>query len=224
MTERITTFGVHHAEGGVWFLEQNTSSNALGIRLQSPFHHVRPNKCNHRMSVISSEEEFSLPDNLLLREMLPTPKDQDGAIPFFVNSPSLMTDVGKLSRLTSPVSVSEVVRPIWAKNLTQSLKDLETSNVQPLVLVGVGVQHIDQLRRLCEAAIYLPRKLIFVGGQDVIPYPPIVKIPTTGAPLPNYNWADFGNWYLSKWMRGDFNVKTVPNTRRGLRHQTQAFS
>ena len=86
----VSYYGVHWAEGGIAFLEQEKGgSNTLGLKEKSPFVVVAPQKnkrCNHLIPLATPNpdpvhwEAFKgiLEQDELAKAMLPTPKTGTG--------------------------------------------------------------------------------------------------------------------------------------------------
>lgn len=201
MTEIVAHWGAHDA-GGVWFLEQaEGGSNALGLSLGSPFQ-VRPvgkAACNHAIKLTAPSRQPPC-DDVLIRQMAPIPK-RDGQVAYFVDNGRVLPAVSILARLSSPIA--GIVRPYWTKRQSEWVKELETTNVQPLVLTGIEPKHTHSIVALVQAAAFMPRRLVLVGR-------PIAKAPLLARVAfdppdypPDLPWEEIGADLLGRWMRGD---------------------
>lgn len=211
MPEVVTHYGAHNAEG-IWFLEQTEGgSNALGLSIPSPFRvkPVRKTICNHNIPLYarpgeSDVERFQLlASHPLVREMLPVPK-RGPAVPFFVDEGWLTPALAALGRMSSPTH--GIVRPLWTEHIGVWLKELETTNCQPLVLTGVEPRNTSTIHRLAQASTTLPRRLILAGSSTVGVVPNLIEkavpAPLDVSQLEDLPLDKLGGWYLSHWMRG----------------------
>lgn len=211
MSEVVTHYGVHNAEG-IWFLEQTEGGcNALGLSVPSPFRvkPIRKTTCNHSIPLyarpghLDVERFQKLADHPLVQHMLPIPKP-GSVVPFFVDEGWLTPALAALSRLSSPIQ--GVVRPLWTEHIGVWLKELETTNCQPLVLTGVEPRNTATIHRLAQASATLPRRLILAGSSMVGVVPnlieKIVPSPLDVSQLEDLPLDKLGGWYLSHWMRG----------------------
>lgn len=203
MTEIVAHWGVHDAEG-IRFLEQAESTNALGLSIPSPFRVrlTRKSICNHNIPLhltLDQGVRFLL-DHNLVRVMLPLPKTDEKVI-YFVDEGWVTPVLATLQRLSSPVA--GIVRPYWQRRTSEWMPELETTNVQPLVLTGIEPRHTPHIRRLAQAAAGLPRRLVLVGHAGTGTYPPIEKVRPEPIELPNVSWEEIGGAVLAEWMRGN---------------------
>lgn len=221
MTEIVTHYGVHWAHGGIAFLEQDQprgGANALGMREKSPFR-VQPLKrtmrCNHRIPLAApNPDETQLQFFLelvekdeLVRAMLPIPKLDQGV--YFLASEEqerLELPLVFLSKMSSPIT--SVVMPIWMMTLQQIMDQLQVTNVQPLVLIGITAEHTRTISQAAKAAAVSPRTLVMVGATDVVAPPTVRKIKTSITDWPNTElallpWDVFGAWACRKAMRNE---------------------
>lgn len=206
MTEAVSHWGVHDA-GGIWFLEQTEGgSNALGLSLNSPFtvRPVRKCACNHTIKLIhpAGAREIRHTDicgDPLVRELAPIPK-RDGGVTYFVDNGRVIPAAATLARLSSPVS--NIVKPFWAKKPSEWLPELETTNVQPLVLTGIEPRHTRWIASFVSAVAPLPRRLVLVG-QTIASIPGVNRVTFSPPEYPDLPWEDIGGWLLGRWMRGE---------------------
>lgn len=217
-TSTVTHYGVHWAPGRLAYLHQGRgANNAVGVREHSPFE-VRTARrwiCNHlialnavnsaRGHLVKFEELIS--KNPLVRFMLPVPKGE-GASSALFRSESHERDllqVALLLKMSSPIKL-----PVFWANVanTQTLvSELGMTNVQPLVLAGVGVEHLRLARDVCREAALSPRRLLVMARPDVA-----LPGETDGrhlfeqdevdlAALP---WETLGSLVLRAYMRDEF--------------------
>ena len=174
-------YGIHTAPGGINFLEQSlekSGSNAVGLREKSPFK-VKPGKskfCNHLipLTVPSPQDvhiEFfeRLKDDPLVQAMLPVPKQRTNSWFIDDSNENILLYIICLSRMSSPVNPT--VYPIWQLTLNQIIEELQTTNVQPLVLTDINSEHTDLIQKLAKSAPIQPRKLVLVGDKFTVVSP-----------------------------------------------------
>jgi hypothetical protein len=218
----VSHYGIHWASNGLAWLEQGRSGvNAMGLREVSPFIVRAPKRkiCNHLIALNAFNParphlvafENLLRSNSLMRFMLPLPKNVDPETPSGVTV--LRGDVDYL-RLTLLAKMSSPIKPpfLWMNMASQALimNELEATNVQPLVLMGVQAKHTAMIRDIAaQAAMVSPRRLLIVADQDVPINLPghdsqhlLSQHPADLAALP---WESLGAIVTRAYMRNEWN-------------------
>ena len=166
-TSTVTHYGVHWAPGKLAYLHQGRgATNAVGVREPSPFE-VRTARrwmCNHlvALNAVNSARghlmKFEEPSskNPLVRFMLPVPKG-DAASSALFRSEAHERD---LLQVTLLLKMSSLIKlPVfWANvaNTATLVSELGMTNLQPLMLAGVGVEHTAMARDVCREAALSP--------------------------------------------------------------------
>jgi hypothetical protein len=175
MGTEVAHYGIHWAPGKIAFLQQGRNgTNAIGLKTSSPFevkprrrattcnHLIAPNATNPARGHLTAFQNLVL-ENSLVRFMLPVPKsDTETGVGVISDLDVFYTTL--LLKMSSPVKLPV----IWASlaNPVSILAELESTNVQPLVLSGVTVRTLAMARDLAQAARTLPRKLLIVTDAD----------------------------------------------------------
>ena len=223
----VPYFGVHRTPAGIAFLMQATGGKSVtGIKLDCPFavKTIKAWYCNHNFSLhhpVPARAHLNLFRELvihndLVRFMLPLPGEGVAVIGTHTPSRHLLRLV-MLTKMTSPVR-----EPIlWLKGTSMAhiLSELEMTNVQPLILMGVEIEDTDKVQMIIQIAATKPRRLLVVSNPDV-PINP--KIDTNGfftqdiTELALLPWEQLGAIVLRAWMRGEwtgtwFSREMIPN-------------
>jgi hypothetical protein len=217
MNNIVTHFGVHWDDTGVAFLMQGRgSTNALGLRKGPPFEVKLPSRagthCNHQIPLsapIPNNHHWDWFEGIskdpLVEAMLPIPKTADGLY-FLKDTKAGLTDlVAMLSRMSSPIY--STVKFAWNVTEKAILKELEQSNIQPLILVGVTPKHSAMIDQISKAIAHYPRKLILIAEPDVIPPSNAEEIETDlkmNINLTTLPWETIGARVVIKWMRREW--------------------
>lgn len=246
MSIDVESFGVHWTPDGLSWLQQGRGGvNALGLREVSPFR-VRSRKpCNHLIPLNAFNParshltyfETLIRSNGLVRFMLPLPKEADAENPSgvaLIRSQDLKID---LLRLTLLAKMSSPIRPpfAWA-NISSPASvraELDSTNVQPMILMGVNSRHTSAVADIARQASTSIRKLLLVCEPDV-PLPSVSELdslhfraqqPADLAALP---WETLGAIVLRAYMRGEwdglwFTREPIPaNETKSVRPTTPA--
>lgn len=218
----VPHYGIHWSDQRVAFLMQGRGgTNAIGLRERPPFNVRLPGgarHCNHQIPLANPVPNdyhwdyfIELLDDPLVRAMLPTPK-VDGGVYFLEDeNDSLVSLLVYLSKLSSPIY--NVVIPVWTLTVDAIIKELQMTNVQPMVITQLEAKHSDVLAQVAKAAVYAPRKVLFSGKGDVV-VPPAVKRITTQLNSGKYDvndlamlpWESLGATVIRKYMRGEWNT------------------
>lgn len=220
-TQQVSYYGVHWAPGKIAFLQQGrpNGANALGVKEPSPFfvRTARRWSCNHLISLnaLNSAQqhltafEALVSRNNLARFMLPIPKEEGCGLGVLRSSrhDDELLNLTLLLKLSSPIKM-----PVfWANtsSVVTLMSELNMTNVQPLVLMGVEAQHTDLVRDLHRASLLAPRKLLVVAKDDV-PIPSSLYL--SGAhmmaqdeiDLAALPWETLGGMVLRAYMRQEW--------------------
>lgn len=219
----VSHYGLHWTDEDVAFLEQGRSgTNAVGLRMKSPFKVQLPTKkrhCNHQIALNApTPSDFhwdylsQLATDQLVRAMLPIPK-QDAGVYWLEETLGIEDALASLSRLSAPIH--PVVIPMWMMRGPDNLIDeLHATNIQPLVLTGVEPKHSSLIADVAKATTILPRRLILIGKADVIVPREAQRISTivTDPDLINPQdfstlpWEQLGAAVVRKFMRRELNL------------------
>jgi hypothetical protein len=195
MPEVVSHYGLHDA-GGIWFLEQEGGGKtALPISVASPFRVRSKLPCPHGIRVPRQTSDEVLPDHPLITVMSPVPTPHRVYFLRQQHAPA----VAELTRLCSPTA--SICHPVWSQQLRTLANLLQVTNVAPLVLTGLGLTHLGMTRKLVQAALISPRRLVLVGddtaiapaGAKVIDAPVLTGI--SDLPL-----EELGAQLLTEWM------------------------
>jgi hypothetical protein len=218
----VAHYGIHADEIGVMFLEQGRgSTNAVGLNKKSGLVVKLPSgkkHCNHMIPLsipVPADQHWdafaALLDDPLVRAMLPIPK-ADGGVYFVETQPNLDQVLVLLSKMSSPIH--NIVVPAWMLTPQAIVTELQSTNVQPFVIVGVEPQHSQMLSQVAQAAPFLPRKVVFVGTSDVIVPPNVQRLKTKlasqayqMADLMVLPWEALGAVVVRKFMRKEWSAK-----------------
>ena len=212
-------------------MQATGGKSVTGLKLDCPFVVKTPKRwhCNHNFSLhapVPPRAHLNLfrelvVHNELVRFMLPLPGEGVAVIGSQIPSKHLLRIV-MLTKMTSPVR-----EPIlWLKGTSMAhiLSELEMTNVQPLVLMGVEVEDTDKARTIIQIAATKPRRLLVVSNPDV-PLNP--RIDTNGfftqdiTELALLPWEQLGAIVLRAWMRHEwtgtwFTKEPFPNDERKI--------
>ena len=224
-------FGIHTTPHGISFLEQQktprpgstkrepTATNALGTNLISPFR-VRPigevRHCPHDIRINEAApaghhwERFCelVEDDPLLQALLPVPRVPNRLL-FTYQWPNYAEVLALLSKMSAPLE--PCVKTIYNITARQVASQLEITNLSPLVLTDATSGHIDKLVMMAAGARGLPRNLIVIGRDQMIP-PPAFKVVETKlaklelAELIELPWERIGGSVTRKVMRGEWKI------------------
>lgn len=175
-----------HWEGDIAFLLQGDKiQTAFDFEVPCPFDIVKGN-CNHRIDLRQAVTSSRLPArDPLVRAMSPVPKTPGEPAAFFADS-DLNIILATLARMSSPLKLP--IAPLWSLSPQKIIRELGSTNVQPLVLTGVRSIDRKDLDRVLEASPLLPRRLVLLGRSDVVLRPEAIRLDHT---LGEVNIADF---------------------------------
>lgn len=224
MAQEVQHWGIHWAPDDVaWLLQARGGMPAFFMKgVDCPFF-VRktPTRiCNHLMApnnpnpAREHQEMFRrlVEEDEVVRLMLPLPKDavvdaNKGVALLRTDMPDdMQTRLVNLSRMSSPIRT-----PILWMGLTQPreiLRQLEQTNVQPLVLMGVKPEHANGLLDVARQATHLPRRLLLVA-DPMTPWrgAEIVSKALTKVNLNDLTalpWESLGGMVLKGYMRREW--------------------
>jgi hypothetical protein len=173
-----------HSEGSVtWLVQGRKGSNFVGLKAYCPFQ-TTGGMCNHMVPTAAPVPDRVHWDNWmrvfndpLVQAMLPIPKPL-GQNLFYVDDPydDLGFYLATLSRLSSPIK--QIIKPTWLLKAKALETELQTSNIQPLVLVQTDQKSQAIVDTIGKLALYMPRPVIFTGKSEVVVHAPIQRIKT----------------------------------------------
>jgi hypothetical protein len=239
MDNIVSHYGIHWDSGGVAWLHQGRGgTNAWGLKEKSPFTVRLPSRqihCNHMIQLSASVPNdhhwqifAQMLDDALVRAFLPTPK-ADGGVYYVENlgaEQALILAV--LAKMSSPIY--SIVNPMWTLTPTAILQQMQNTNVQPFVITDVAAKDSETVSQLAKAAVYAPRKLVFVGANDVVLNPSVKRLKTeitkySTPDLVSLPWETLGATTCKLYMRKEFNANPEGsyvdvNKKAGTRHAT----
>lgn len=195
-------YGVHWADDGISYLHQGgEGENAVGIPDPSPFVVTQRRPCNHHIQ-LSDSSTVTIPDEVmsdpLVRALAPIPHLRQ-KIFFIEHEPLAWEAIGALCWMSNPIKTP--VLPIWHRGKVD-LKELEATNVQPLIVAQLTPKHGGIIKELAEVSYLMPRTILLVGNQDVVVPQPVIRIKTNlrrnDLRLP---WRRGGAFMLKSYMR-----------------------
>jgi hypothetical protein len=165
---KFDRYGIHWVEGDIALLvQQNRVDHVLCINMDFDVTvKVRRQglSCPHNIHL--NDSAGFLPNDTLVGAMLPLPKTLGSPAIHVEDTTENRQLVQRLLRLSStPVSGS--MRPLWMGNDKWNADALSLTNISPLVLYGVTNDHMWLARKILDASLYLPRRLIFMGPPEV---------------------------------------------------------
>lgn len=179
----VNSYGLHMDGAVTWLVQGRGGQNFVGLRGNCPFR-VSGGMCNHLIPAaapipdrIHWENWLKVSLDPLVQAMLPLPREPlERAV--FVEDPhdQIGLYVTSLTRLSSPIN--GLVKPAWMVKVKELEKEMQLSNIQPLVIVQVTSRQqvvVDAINRMVP---YFPRPVVLIGGNDVVVRPPIKRIET----------------------------------------------
>lgn len=183
MTQIVENYGLHWDGAVAWLVQGRKGNNFVGLKGSCPFE-VNGGMCNHMVPAaapvpdrIHWETFMEVFPDPLVRAMLPIPHPVGEGV-FYVEDPndSLAFYLTNLSRLSSPIR--NIIRPAWMMKMQQLEKELNTTNIQPLILTQVDQKSQSLVDTIGKLSMYVARPVILVGRPEVITRPPIQRIRT----------------------------------------------
>ncbi len=176
-------YGVHWDESVAWLVQGRKGNNFVGLKQQCPFR-VNAGMCNHNFPIAAP-----VPDRIhwdlwtkifpdpLVQAMLPIPHEP-GKNVFFIEDPYNDLDqyIANLARLSSPLK--SIIKPAWTVKVKALEKELNASNVQPLVLVQATQKCQEVVDTIGQLASFSSRTVVIIGSPEVVVSPPIQRIKT----------------------------------------------
>lgn len=184
MTEQrqISSYGLHWDGSVAWLCQGRGGNNFIGLKAQCPFFVPGRMMCNHLVppaapvpDPLQWEAFMKFFPDPLTQAMLPIP-NVPGQNLFFVPDPhdDLGLYLSNLSRLSSPITPT--VRPIWTVKIKELEKEMNASNIQPLVLVQADQKQQEIVDTLAQMATYSARTVIVTGRSEVVASAPFQRI------------------------------------------------
>lgn len=199
MTMRLDHYGLHYLEGDIALLVQETGvSHVLGFPMDFPVE-VRKQRrgvnCPHRIN-LDEAEEFALPEDELVRAMLPVPKAFGDPIIHIEDQPKLMFYLKELFRLSS----SSTLLPMWTVEPAVLGPMMQVTNVAPIIVYGYHIDHQVRLNKIIEAGTYARRQLIVVGPKSMVLRSDVKRISAEVHDLSGIPLERAGAWHLKQRM------------------------
>lgn len=217
MTIPIDYYGLHKTPEGVYYLHQGRNAqNLIGLKAPSPFEFTGQKRvaCPHLIHTglpTPDRNQWRLfsrfLDDPLVKELLPLPKERTDLVPYLpdINNELSLLLVA-LSRLSGPVF--PVVKAINQRTPAQLIKDMEITNVAPLILTNVRTSDQSLMYELATEARMRPRKVLFTGDPAVVIHTPMKRIETTMwdvdlAMVSGWPMESFGGLLIKRFCRGE---------------------
>ena len=166
-------YGINWVDNLAWLVQGRSATNFVGLNQRSP---ITPptGGCNHLIPTaapIPDNHHWEIFQKLLgdplIQAMLPIPHDPGNRC-FYLEDPQdkLGLYLTTLSRLTSPIQ--SVMKPAWMFKMTSAEKELQASNIQPLILTQTTAKQQDLVTSLAKLTDYAPRTIIISGNDEVV--------------------------------------------------------
>lgn len=179
----VECFGLHWIDNIAWLVQSDEVVNFVGlrqkIRIKNP-----GGECPHQIPTEAEDPDqkswksfLNLASDPLVRAMLPIPHPPGSRTFFLQDGPRVSSELLLgLARLSSPVSLP--VKPMWMLRKAIIRRELEATNLQPLIVTGITSHHRAMMEMLVEYAQYTPRTTILVGASEVVVPPSVERIET----------------------------------------------
>lgn len=196
-------YGLHWLEGDIGLLVQDIGvDHVLGIPMDFPVEVKKQRTrmvCPHTIR-LDEAEYHELPDDELVRAMLPVPKSQDSPILFVENTDDNTRYVRELLRLSS--SGSGCAMPLWMADGKAAGPLMNLTNLSPMVVFGYSMYDQIKLNRLIQMANYSFRQLLLIGPKGMVLRSEVKRISVTPTDLSDIPLERVGTWYLKQRMLG----------------------
>lgn len=194
-------YGLHWLDGGIALLvQQNKVDHVMGIHMEFPVEvkrHRQGQTCPHDIRL--EDAEFGeLPDNELVRAMLPVPKAFGDPVIFVEQTPANSQYVNQLLRL----STSKHMVPLWSAREELLGPQLQVTNLAPLVIFGYDVHRQILFNKVIEMGYYSPRQLILLAPKYTVLRPEVKRVEITPTDLSSLPLEKIGAWHLKERMLG----------------------
>jgi hypothetical protein len=195
----LDRYGLHWMEGDIALLVQPTGvSHVLGIQMDFPVEVKKLRRgitCPHNIH-LDDAEDLPLPDDELVRAMLPVPKQPNDPVLFIDDSHAAY--VRNLLHLSSSGPSSAV--SLWSLKPEVADVMLRVTNVAPLVVVGFSYDTQIRYGQIIEMAHYAERQLILVGPKSAVLRPEVKRINVVPQVLQPEYLSRAGAWHLKQRM------------------------
>ena len=113
----------------------------------------------------------------LVKAMLPVPSEPKKST-FYMNDPygDLSYYLSTLSRFSSPIQ--SVVKPIWDMKIKDLEQEMNSSNIQPLILVQASQKTQELVDVIGQMSSVAARTVIITGSNDVVVSEPMTRLTT----------------------------------------------
>ncbi|CCV12883.1 hypothetical protein [Mesorhizobium sp. STM 4661] len=165
---QVAHYGLHWIEGDIALLvQQDRVDHILGVQMDFEIKVTPPRRhaftCPHDI-FLDQVLDGALPDDPLVNAFLPIPKVLGEKALFVEDTVANKTLVHELLRLSHP-RASAAMAALWMYRSEVFSTLLNLTNLQPLVVFGYRQELQMALSKLLEAAMFSPRRLIFMGPQ-----------------------------------------------------------
>ncbi|TIU40231.1 MAG: hypothetical protein E5W26_10945 [Mesorhizobium sp.] len=169
-------------EGDIALLVQRDRvDHILGVQMNFDVKVVPPRKhtfgCPHDIQ-LDNRFEMDMPVDPVVQAFLPIPKQLGEKALFIEDTVENKRLVHELLRLSSPTASAAMV-PLWMYRSEVQAVLLNLTNIQPLIVFGYRPELQMSLSKLLEAAMFSPRRLIFMGPAWTVLRQEAQRIKTT---------------------------------------------
>lgn len=183
----VTHYGLHRDDDHIAYLHQGKmQANFIGLEGGSPFkvEPINSRPCPHSIDpALPSPPEkawtrfCSLNGDPLFRECIPRiPRGSRAPLTFIVDTGfGLNAYIAELVRTWAPAGVG--ARPIWQCRRDAIFREMQITNLAPLILTQARVEDNGLLYEIIDAAAYSPRRVLVTGSANmVVPAPAKRKV------------------------------------------------
>lgn len=179
-------------------LQAQPSCLIRGIKCPFKVITPRPVRCNHAIDIDETSDE-ELIDDPLVKAMVPLPPTSSQLSYFEDPRGELKLPLLALSRMSWPIR--SIVMPAWTMTLDGLYRELNATNVQPLVLTDAGPMVTSLIRACHQLAGNIPRHLIVTGAPMPLPSSFVrLKTELHGQDLNGIEWEGIGARLLREEM------------------------
>jgi hypothetical protein len=180
---QVEHYGIHWEGSVAWLVQGRGASNFVGLKAQCPVA-VKARVCNHLVVAAAQipdrvhwDKMLELFPDPLVKAMLPIPSES-GKSTFYVNDPysDLSYYLSTLSRFSSPIQ--SVVKPIWNMKIKDLEQEMNSSNIQPLILVQASPKSQELVDMIGQMSSFAARTVIITGSNDVVVQEPMTRLTT----------------------------------------------
>ena len=219
---QVDHYGIHWAPGRIAFLHQGEGArNAIGLGEPSPFIlRGRLPACPHSilLDTPTPREHLSSFRSILAsvdaaRFLLPVPPPLGANVAYLptINTRATLITLAQFLRMSAPTRAP--VQWWWGSgSRSDAQAAAHLTNVQPLVLAGLELDHIDSLLRFSAAALFEPRAVLALthmempapSGVRVISFKPLADLHLLDVSV--LPWEAFGATVVRAVMRRNWDT------------------